>query len=52
MRHVAVMTATGAVGLMSLFLVDVANLFYISLLGQAELAAAIGFEQLKGRIDP
>jgi Na+-driven multidrug efflux pump len=43
MRHVAVMTATGAVGLMSLFLVDVANLFYISLLGQAELAAAIGF---------
>jgi putative MATE family efflux protein len=43
MRHVAVMTATGAVGLMSLFLVDVANLFYISLLGQAQLAAAIGF---------
>jgi putative MATE family efflux protein len=43
MRHVAVMTATGAVGLMSLFLVDVANLFYISLLGQAELAAAIGY---------
>jgi putative MATE family efflux protein len=37
------MTATGAVGLMSLFLVDVANLFYISLLGQAELAAAIGY---------
>ncbi len=43
MRHVAVMTVTGAVGLMSLFLVDVANLFYISLLGQAELAAAIGY---------
>ncbi|MEM6932955.1 MAG: MATE family efflux transporter [Pseudomonadota bacterium] len=43
MRHVAVMTATSAVGLMSLFLVDLANLFYISLLGQTELAAAIGF---------
>ena len=43
MRHVAVMTATGAVGLMSLFMVDVANLFYISLLGQEALAAAIGF---------
>ena len=43
MRHVAVMTVTGGVGLMSLFLVDVANLFYISMLGQAELAAAIGF---------
>ena len=43
MRHVAVMTATGGVGLMALFLVDAANLFYISLLGQQELAAAIGF---------
>ncbi len=43
MRHVAVMTSTGAVGLMALFLVDAANLFYISLLGQQELAAAIGF---------
>lgn len=43
MRHVAVMTATSAIGLTSLFLVDLANLFYISLLGQAELAAAIGY---------
>ncbi|MEM9144567.1 MAG: MATE family efflux transporter [Pseudomonadota bacterium] len=43
MRHVAVMTTTGAFGLMALFLVDVLNLFYISLLGQEELAAAIGF---------
>ena len=43
MRHVATMTATSTVGLMSLFLVDLANLFYISLLGQTELAAAIGF---------
>ena len=43
MRHVVVMTATGAVGLMSLFLVDAANLFYISMLGETALAAAIGF---------
>ncbi|MEM6973515.1 MAG: MATE family efflux transporter [Pseudomonadota bacterium] len=43
MRHVAVMTGTGAIGLMALFLVDAINLFYISLLGQEELAAAIGF---------
>ncbi|GMG81110.1 MATE family efflux transporter [Paralimibaculum aggregatum] len=43
MRHVAVMTLTGAVGLMALFLVDVANLFYVSLLGPEVLAAAIGF---------
>ncbi len=43
MRHVAVMTSTSAVGLMALFVVDAANLFYISLLGEAQLAAAIGF---------
>lgn len=43
MRHVAVMTATGSVGLMAIFLVDVINLFYISLLGEQELAAAIGY---------
>ena len=43
MRHVVVMTATGTVGLMAVFLVDFANLFYISQLGQQELAAAIGY---------
>ncbi len=43
MRHVAVMTATGATGLMALFLVDALNLFYISLLGVTDLAAAVGF---------
>ncbi|MEP1208188.1 MAG: MATE family efflux transporter [Rhizobiaceae bacterium] len=43
MRHVVVMTATSSIGLVSIFLVDVINLFYISLLGQQELAAAIGY---------
>lgn len=43
MRHVIVMTATGSVGLMAIFVVDALNLFYISLLGVEELAAAIGF---------
>ncbi|SEA20846.1 putative efflux protein, MATE family [Rubrimonas cliftonensis] len=43
MGHVAVMTGTGMVGLMALFLVDALNLFYISMLGQTALAAAIGF---------
>lgn len=43
MRHVLTMTGTGAVGLLSIFLVDVVNLFYISLLGEQELAAAIGY---------
>lgn len=43
MRHVLVMSATGAAGLVAVFLVDLANLFYISLLGQQELAAAVGY---------
>ena len=43
MRHVVVMASTGAIGLVAIFMVDLANLFYISLLGQKELAAAIGY---------
>ncbi|WP_028024158.1 MATE family efflux transporter [Enterovibrio calviensis] len=43
MRHITVMSTSGAVGLMALFLVDLADMFFISLLGQVELAAAIGF---------
>lgn len=43
LRHVIVMSATGSVGLMAVFMVDALNLFYISLLGQEELAAAIGY---------
>ena len=37
------MTAASAVGLAAMFAVDVVNLFYISLLGQKELTAAIGY---------
>ena len=33
MRHVIVMTATGSIGLVAIFVVDALNLFYISLLG-------------------
>ena len=42
-RHVVTMTSAGSVGLLAIFAVDFANLFYISLLGQTELAAAIGY---------
>ena len=42
-RHVAVMSATGAVGLVAVFVVDLLNLFYISLLGDPALTAAAGF---------
>ncbi|MES2942111.1 MAG: MATE family efflux transporter [Pseudomonadota bacterium] len=41
--HVLKMTAAGSVGLVAIFAVDGLNLFYISLLGQKELAAAVGY---------
>ncbi|MEM7171077.1 MAG: MATE family efflux transporter [Pseudomonadota bacterium] len=43
MSHIAVMTSTASVGLMALFLVDLADLYFLSLLGEAEVAAAVGF---------
>ena len=43
MRHIVVMSLSASAGLVSIFLVDFVDLFFISLLGQAELAAAVGF---------
>ena len=43
MRHIIVMTSSGAVGLSCLFFVDLMDMYFISLLGKQELAAAIGF---------
>jgi putative MATE family efflux protein len=43
LRHVVVMSSTGAIGLIAIFLVDLINLFYISMLGQQPVAAAVGF---------
>ncbi|MGE0210817.1 MAG: MATE family efflux transporter [Parvibaculaceae bacterium] len=42
-RHVLVMTLTGAVGLMAVFLVDLLNLFFLSQLGDIAITAAIGY---------
>jgi len=43
MRHVVTMSLSASVGLVSVFIVDFADLYFISLLGEAELAAAVGF---------
>ncbi len=43
LRHVAVMTATGAVGLMAIFLVDLLSLLYVSWLGRPAATAGVGF---------
>lgn len=42
-HHIIRMTASGGFGLLALFAVDLVDLFFISLLGESELAAAVGF---------
>ncbi|MDJ0946331.1 MAG: MATE family efflux transporter [Kiloniellales bacterium] len=43
LRHITVMTATASIGLMALFVVDLVDLYFLSLLGEVELAAAVGY---------
>ena len=43
MGHVVRMTLTGAIGITFVFLVDAANLFWVSTLGDERLMAAIGY---------
>ena len=43
LRHVLVLTGTGAVGLLSLFIGDLANLLFLGRLGDLEVLAAVGF---------
>mgnify|MGYP001817632077 CR=1 FL=1 len=42
-RHITVMSLTSSVGLMAIFVVDFVDMIFISMLGKAELAAAIGY---------
>ena len=43
MRHIIVMASTSSFGLMSIFFVDLLDMWFISLLGDPSLVAAIGF---------
>ena len=43
MRHVAVMTATGSIGIIAIFAVDFLSLFWVSRLGVQTLKAAVGY---------
>ena len=47
MRHVAVMTATGSIGLMAVFVVDLLSLLYVSWLGRPEATAGVGFATIE-----
>ena len=43
MRHVTVMSFTSSIGIMAIYLVDLFDIFFISLLGHEEVAAAAGY---------
>ncbi|MEE9427899.1 MAG: MATE family efflux transporter [Paracoccaceae bacterium] len=43
LRHITVMSLTASVGLMAIFIVDLVDMIFISMLGRAELAAAVGY---------
>lgn len=43
LRHISVMSFTASIGLMAVFVVDFVDMIFISMLGKAELAAAIGY---------
>src|SRR5262245_6010366 len=42
-RHILVMTGTSAVGLMAIFFSDFANIFFLGLIGDLQLLAAVGY---------
>lgn len=46
MTHVSVMSFTSSIGLLMIFAVDFVDLLFISMLGNAELAAAVGYAGL------
>ena len=43
LRHILVMTGTGAFGLMAIFVGDLANLLFLGQLGDTEILAAVGY---------
>ncbi len=43
LRHILVMTTTSGLGLMAIFLSDLANIYFLSLLGDEAIVAAVGY---------
>lgn len=43
LRHILVMTGAGALGLMAVFMGDLANIYFLSLLGDQAIVAAVGY---------
>jgi putative MATE family efflux protein len=43
MQHILLMTSTATLGLMAIFLVDLTDMYFLGLLGEQAIAAAVGF---------
>jgi putative MATE family efflux protein len=43
LRHILVMTGAGAVGLMAIFIGDLANIYFLSQIGDQAIVAAVGY---------
>jgi putative MATE family efflux protein len=43
LRHILVMTSAGAIGLMAIFVGDLANIYFLSRLGDEAIVAAVGY---------
>ena len=43
LRHVLVMTGASATGLLTMFSVDLVDMYFLTLLGEHELVAAVGY---------
>ena len=43
LRHILEMTGTGALGLMAIFIGDLANIYFLSLSGEQSTVAAVGY---------
>src|SRR6185437_2342790 len=43
LRHILVMTSAGAIGLMAIFVGDLANIYFLSRLGDEAVVAAVGY---------
>ena len=43
LRHVLTMTATGAIGLVAIFVAELIDVLFLSMLGDVEIIAAVGY---------
>lgn len=43
MKHVIIMSLSSSIGLVAIFLVDLVDMYFLSLLGEIELASAVGY---------